>query len=84
MKRVYEAQSPQEAHLVKEFLEANGISALVEGQHLQAILGGVPIPDTYPWICVSDEDYDEARALIDEASAADQPLSDSSVSNGSG
>ncbi|OGF56912.1 MAG: hypothetical protein A2Z21_07360 [Candidatus Fraserbacteria bacterium RBG_16_55_9] len=84
MKRVYVAESPQEAHLVKEFLEANGISAVVEGQHLQAVMGGIPIPDTYPWVSVSEEDYDEAKALIAQASAADQPSSDSSSNNVSG
>jgi hypothetical protein len=81
MKRVYVAQSPQEAHLVKEFLESNGIHAFLEGQHLQAVLGGIPIPDTYPWVFVAEGDYDRANAPITEAISSDQLSSDSSTNN---
>ena len=70
MKRVYIARGTAEAHLVRAFLEAEGIEAIVRGEHLSAIFGGIPIDkDSLPsvWI-VDDADYDRAAALVEESS----------------
>jgi hypothetical protein len=68
MKRVYVARGPAEAHLVKGFLETKGIPAIVQGEHLYAIRGGIPMtPDTRPsvWV-VQDDHFDRAQALVSE------------------
>lgn len=66
MKKVYTAQTPQEAYLVKGILEEDGIPVVVQGEHLQALQGGVPIPDTYPTVWVKyDEDEEWAKELIE-------------------
>ena len=43
MKRVYTAHDPTEAHLVKGLLEAAGIEALVQGEHLFPLRGSLPV-----------------------------------------
>jgi len=62
MKQVYLAENPIEAHMVVDLLQAQGIEAVVQGEHIFAIRGAVPI--SYPTVCVLDDaDYDRARAL---------------------
>jgi len=76
MKKVYTAQGPAEAHLVKGFLEAQGIPTIVQGENLYAIRGGVPMTsDTLPsvWI-LQDADFDRAKDLVTEfCQQADNP-----------
>jgi len=62
MKQVYLAENPIEAHMVVDLLQAQEIQAVVQGEHLFAIRGAVPI--SYPTVWVVDEDdYDRAREL---------------------
>jgi hypothetical protein len=61
MKQVYMAQDPIEAHLVVDLLQAQGIAATVQGEHLFAIRGVVPI--SYPTVWVLDDDYERARQV---------------------
>lgn len=72
MKRVYIARGTAEAHLVRAFLEAEGIEAIVRGEHLSAIFGGIPIDkDSLPSVWIADEaEYDRAMALVEETSRA--------------
>jgi hypothetical protein len=66
--QAYVANSLAQAHLIKGFLDAEGIFALVRGEHLVGIAGEIPITmDTLPSIWVGEDDRDRARALIDEA-----------------
>jgi hypothetical protein len=62
LKQVYLAQDPVEANLLVDLLKAEGIDAVVQGEHLYAIRGLVPA--TYPtvWV-VDDEAYEPAREL---------------------
>lgn len=71
MRKVFTAQTPQEAHLVRGFLEENGIPAVVQGEHLSWWLqGGVPLAETYPTVWVErDEDEERAKALLEEFQA---------------
>ncbi|HEY3246251.1 MAG TPA: DUF2007 domain-containing protein [Phycisphaerae bacterium] len=65
MRRVFSSQNSSEAHLVRGFLEANGIQAVVQGEALSVGHGELPVtPDTWPSVWVIDEDFDEATALI--------------------
>jgi len=62
VKQVYLAENPIEAHIVVDLLQAQGIEAVVQGEHIFAIRGAVPI--SYPTVWVLDEDnYDRAREL---------------------
>ena len=67
MKKVYIAQGPIEGYLIKGFLEAQGIPAIVRGENRHAIRGGIPMTsDTLPsvWI-LQDADFDRVRELSD-------------------
>jgi hypothetical protein len=68
MKKVYVAQGSVEAHMVKEFLEAQGIPAIIQGEDLYAIRGGVPMTsDTLPSVWVlQDDQFDRAKELLTE------------------
>ena len=62
MKQVYLAQDPIEANLLVDLLGAEGIEAVVQGEHLYAIRGIVPMSYPTVWV-VDDDDYEQARAL---------------------
>jgi hypothetical protein len=73
MKKIYTAQTPQEAYLVKGILEEDGIPVMIQGEHMSSLIGGVPLSDTYPTVWVKhDEDEERAKALI-EAFLASSP-----------
>ena len=66
MQKVFTAQHPTEAHLVKGLLESAGIAAEVQGEPLFSARGGLPMTgDTLPSVWVlDDEQLDEARQVI--------------------
>jgi hypothetical protein len=65
VKKVYVAQSPAEAHLVRGRLENEGIPAVVLGEDVYAIRGGVPLDSsTLPTVWVRDEDFERAWELL--------------------
>ena len=70
MKRVYIARGVAEAHLVRGFLAAEGIDAIVQGESLSTVFGGIPIDrDSLPSVWVTDDaDYDRALRLVEETS----------------
>ena len=71
MLRVFVAQDPFEAHVVKDYLGSIGIEATVRGEYLFGIRGGVPLTeDTLPsvWL-VYDEDLEPALSLIEKLKA---------------
>ena len=65
MKKVYLAQDLSDAHLLKGFLEGEGIEAEVQGESLWKLRGEIPITDdTSPSVWVPDADYDRAMELV--------------------
>jgi len=69
MKRVYIARGSAEAHLIRAFLENDGIEAVVRGEDLSAVFGGIPIDgDSLPSVWVLDDaDYDRALGLVKQS-----------------
>ena len=67
MKKVFIAQHPAEAHLVRGLLESRGIPALIRGESLFGARGEAPVtPDTLPSVWVADARHaDEALAIIE-------------------
>ena len=77
MIQAYVANSLAQAHLIKGFLDAEGIFAVVRGEHLQGIAGEIPVTfDTLPSIWVGDGDRERARELIDRALKSELVLED--------
>jgi hypothetical protein len=70
MKRVFIARGVSEAYLVRAYLENAGVGAIVRGEELSTVFGGIPIDgDSLPsvWV-IEDTDYDRAMELIRETS----------------
>lgn len=68
MKQVFVAQTPTEAHLVKDVLETRGICAEVRGEALWGTRGEIPLtPDTLPTVWVLDDlQAPEAVRIVEE------------------
>ncbi|MCU0490283.1 MAG: DUF2007 domain-containing protein [Chloroflexaceae bacterium] len=52
--------------MVKGYLETAGIIALVQGDILSGMGGGLPIQEASPTVWVSDPDYERAVGLVEE------------------
>lgn len=66
MIKVYTAEHPTEAYMVKGILEADGIECTVLGDILFAARGEVPLtPETAPSVWITDERrYARAREIV--------------------
>ena len=65
VKQIFVAQHPTEAHLVRGLLEANGISAEVQGESLFGARGAAPTtPDTLPSVWMDQSDAPAAWAVL--------------------
>lgn len=65
MKKVFTAKNSIEANIVKGMLEANDISAYVEGEYLQGAIGELSAID-FVFVSVDDENELKAANLINE------------------
>ena len=63
MKQIHTAKHAMEAHLVKGFLESNGIEAVVKGDYLTGGWGELPVDLCTVWI-TDDALYDRANTLL--------------------
>lgn len=63
MKRVHTARHAPEAHLVRGYLEANGVEAIVRGDALTSGWGELPADVCSVWI-VDDARVEQAQALL--------------------
>jgi hypothetical protein len=63
MKQVHAARHAPEAHIVKGFLESNGIAAEVRGEFLTSGWGELPVDVCSVWVS-DDAQYDRAHALL--------------------
>ena len=63
MQKVYSAQNPVEAHIVRGLLEQQGIEARVNGEYLQGGIGELPLVDLIT-VSVADGDVDAALEVI--------------------
>ena len=65
MRKVYSAQNPVEAHIIRGLLEQQGIVARVNGEYLQGGIGELPLIDLVT-VSVADEDYRQAVDIIED------------------
>ena len=63
MKQIHAARHAPEAHIVRGFLESNGIAAEVRGEFLTSGWGELPVDVCSVWIS-DDSQYDRAQALV--------------------
>ena len=72
MKSVYEATTSIDAHVIRNYLESEGISARVDGEYLQGAAGGIQASGLVR-VVVDDRDYDAARVLMRRWDEDDTP-----------
>lgn len=63
MKQVHIAKHAMEAHLVKGFLESQGIEAVVRGEYLTSGWGELPVDLCSVWVR-EDAQFERANALL--------------------
>ena len=76
MRTLYEASSAIEAHMLRDLLRQVGLTAQIQGEHLQGALGELPAAGLVR-LLVDEPDYAAARAVIDDwesAQPADAPM----------
>ncbi len=63
MKPLHTARHAAEAHLIRGYLESQGINALVRGEHLLGGIGELPADLCKVWV-IADSDFEPAAALL--------------------
>ena len=76
MKSVFEASSGLDAHMVLDLLAQRGISGRIDGEYLQGGVGELQAMG-FVRVLVEEEDYAEARQIIDEWEKAQPSDADS-------
>lgn len=72
MKVVYETASGLDGHMVLNLLEQYRISGRIEGEHLQGGMGELQALG-FVRVLVAEEDYEQARQIIQEWEALQPP-----------
>jgi hypothetical protein len=67
MQRIYGARDSTEAEFVKGLLEAEEITAVVQGSALEAARGDIPFTDaSLPSVWVNEPDVERAAQIVEE------------------
>lgn len=68
MKQVFVSQNLFEVEMRKERLEQTGIACTIKNQRSSGLAGEIPFTETFPelWV-IQDQDYEQARQLLEEA-----------------
>jgi hypothetical protein len=67
MQRIYGARDSTEAEFVKGLLEAEEITAVVQGSLLEAARGDIPFTDnSLPSVWVNESDVERAEPIVEE------------------
>jgi len=67
MKTVYSASNISIVSIFQNILEGYGIRCRVKNVFLLAVIGEIPPIECWPQLCVDDENYEEAKRIVDEA-----------------
>jgi hypothetical protein len=71
MKTVYSAANIALVSIFKNILEANGINCWIKNEYLSAGIGEIPPIECWPQICVADDNYLEAKRIVEETLSTD-------------
>ena len=69
-KTVYSAANISLVSIFKNILEGRGIKCWIKHEALLAGIGELPPIETWPQLCVENDDYSEAKRIVEEALAA--------------
>ncbi len=66
MKTVYSASNISLVSIFQNILEGYGIKCWIKNEFLSAGIGEVPPIECWPQLCVADNDFLEAKRIVDE------------------
>ncbi len=66
MKVVYSAPNIALVSIFQNILEGSGIKCWLKNEFLSAGIGEIPPIESWPQLCVDDDDYPEAKRIVDE------------------
>ncbi len=69
MKTVYSAANISLVSIFQNILEERGIKSWIKNEALLTGIGEIPPIETWPQLCVEDDDFLEAKRIVDEALA---------------
>ncbi len=72
MKTVYSASNISLVSIFQHILEGHGIKSWIKNEYLCAGMGELPPIECWPQLCVDDDDFPEAKRIVDEALAAEE------------
>ena len=67
MKTAYSASNISLVSIFKALLDRRGIRCWIKNEYLFAGIGEIPPIECWPLLCVDDEDFPEAKRIVDEA-----------------
>jgi len=67
MVRVYTGQVLALVEIMKDILKMHNIESHIKNQYLSAAVGEIPPHESWPQLWVSDQDFEHARKIIEEA-----------------
>jgi len=71
MKTVYSASNISFVSIFQNILEGNGIRCWIKNEFLSAGIGELPPIECWPQLCVDDDDYSEAKLIVEQALSAE-------------
>ncbi|MDX8379186.1 MAG: DUF2007 domain-containing protein [Gallionella sp.] len=81
MKKVYEAASGLDGHMILNLLEQYRISGRIDGEYLQGGIGELQVMG-YVRVMVKEADYDHAKQIISEWESIQPPVEESRQETG--
>jgi hypothetical protein len=67
MKTVYSAENIALVSIFKDILDGHGIRCWIKNEFLSAAIGEIPPVECWPQLCVDDDNYAEAKRIVDVA-----------------
>jgi hypothetical protein len=67
MKTVYSAANISLVGVFQSILEGHGIRSWIKNEYLSAGMGELPPIECWPQLCVADNDYLDAKRIVEEA-----------------
>lgn len=67
LRTVYSASNLAIVSIFQNILEGYGIRCWLKNEFLHAGIGEIPPIECWPQLCVNDDDFEEAKRIIDEA-----------------
>jgi len=67
MKTVYSASNISFVSIYRSILAGHGIRCRIRNEFLSAGMGELPPIECWPQLCVDDDDYEEAKRIVEDA-----------------